>query len=71
MEVKFAIKEGYNHDSIVTSLIAKKLKSNVNRNAKKQIQTNDVRKSSSQREIWIKYNFKFTVTIRQSIVSSS
>ena len=36
MQVKFAIKEGYNHDSIVTSLIAKKLKGNVNRNAKKR-----------------------------------
>ena len=66
MQVKFAIKEGYNHNSIVTSLIAKKLKGNVNRNAKKQIWTNDVRKSSSQREIWIKYNFMFTVAIRQS-----
>ena len=44
MQEKFATKEGYNHDSIVTSLIAKKLKGNVDRNAKKQIRTNDVRK---------------------------
>ena len=71
MQVKFAIKEGNNHDSIVTSLIAKKLKGNVNRNAKKQIRTNDVRKSNSQRDICIKYNFMFTVTLRQSIVPSS
>ena len=70
MQFKFAINEGYNHDSIVTSLIAKKLKVNVNRNAKKQIRTNDVRKLNSQREICIKYNFMFTVTLRQSIVPS-
>ena len=65
MQVKFAIKEGCNHDSIVTSLIAKKLIGNVHRNAKEEIRTNDVRKT------WIKYNFMFTVTIRQSIVPSS
>ena len=50
MQVKFAIKEGYNRDSTAMSLIAMKLKGNVNRNAKKQLQTNDVRKPSSQRE---------------------
>ena len=71
MQVKFTINEGYNHDSIVRSLIAKKLKGKVNRNEKKQIRTNDVRKSNSQQEILIKYNFMLTVTIRQSIVPSS
>ena len=70
MQVKFALNEGYNHDSIVT-LIAKKLKVNVNRNPKKQIRTNDVKKSNNQREICIKYNFMFTVTLRQSIVPGS
>ena len=35
MQVKFAVKEGYNHDSIETSLIAKNTQCNVNRNEKK------------------------------------
>ena len=35
VQVKFAIKEGCNHDSIVTSLITMKPSCNVNRNAKK------------------------------------
>ena len=35
MQVKFAVNEGYNHDSIVTSLITTKPSCNVNRNAKK------------------------------------
>ena len=35
MQVKFAVQDGYNHDSIVTSLIAKETNFNVNRNTKK------------------------------------
>ena len=35
MQVKFAVKEGYNHDSTVTSLIVKKTKCNVHSNEKK------------------------------------
>ena len=35
MQVKFADQEGYNHDSIVTSLIAKETNYNVKRNVNK------------------------------------
>ena len=35
MQVKFAVKKGYNYDSIVRSLIAKETNCNLNRNAKK------------------------------------
>ena len=35
IQVKFAVQEGYNHDSIVTSLIAKETNCNVDRKAKK------------------------------------
>ena len=35
IQVKFAVQEGYNHDSIVISLIAKETNWNVDRKAKK------------------------------------
>ena len=50
MQVECTVKEGYNYNSIVTSLVAKKQKGNVHRNAKKQICTNDVRTKDRQLE---------------------
>ena len=41
MQVKFAVKEGYNHDSIVT-LITTKPSCNVNRNAMKLNQSETI-----------------------------
>ena len=35
IQVKFTVQEGYNHDSIVTSLIAKETNCNLGRKAKK------------------------------------